>query len=395
MTRTKSRWDCGCGVAETDSDGDGTSCNDECLADPDKVEEGECGCGRADGDTDRDGTHDCDDLCPEDADKIVPGECGCGVADVDTDDDRTLDCRDGCVDDANKIDPGQCGCGVPDEDADHNGIIDCEEIYNDFEDNDGDGTRNCDDRCPEDVNKVEVAFVVVGAMRMWTTTAVQIAWKTATTSVTEMAMAPEIVMTDVRMTETRSRVVNAGVVCQTMTRTIMASSIAMRSVWMRAMTMVMALETARTSVHRMKIKFDQVNAVAVSQMQIEMATVFSTVMLPVLMTSPRPSLGCVAVGSPTLTTTRVASSIASRMDVHKSSAIWSVPTVSPRMKPAATDVSVRYPLTLVPTSSVGMVLSVTMVTASSTLLIDATHPVMTEKNVSKGNASPSPDSVQS
>ena len=32
--------------------------------------------------------------------------------------------------------------------ADHNGIIDCEEICNDFEDNDGDGTRNCDDRCP-------------------------------------------------------------------------------------------------------------------------------------------------------------------------------------------------------------------------------------------------------
>jgi len=59
------------------------------------------------------------------------------VLDVDSDSDGTTDCNDGCPNDVNKTDPGICGCGVSDVDSD------------------SDGTADCNDGCPNDVNKIE------------------------------------------------------------------------------------------------------------------------------------------------------------------------------------------------------------------------------------------------
>ena len=55
----------------------------------------------------------------------------------DTDADGTRDCDDLCPNDPNKTEPGDCGCGVPDTDTD------------------GDGTADCLDLCPNDPNKTE------------------------------------------------------------------------------------------------------------------------------------------------------------------------------------------------------------------------------------------------
>ena len=57
--------------------------------------------------------------------------------DADTDGDGTADCFDGCPSDINKTDPGICGCGVEDTDTD------------------GDGTADCFDGCPSDINKTD------------------------------------------------------------------------------------------------------------------------------------------------------------------------------------------------------------------------------------------------
>jgi len=54
----------------------------------------------------------------------------------DSDGDGVANCNDGCPDDINKIVPGDCGCGVPDDD------------------DDGDGVANCIDGCPDDINKI-------------------------------------------------------------------------------------------------------------------------------------------------------------------------------------------------------------------------------------------------
>ena len=60
----------------------------------------------------------------------LPGIC------PDTDGDGVSDCNDGCPNDINKTSPGTCGCGVADTDSD------------------GDGTKNCVDGCPNDANKI-------------------------------------------------------------------------------------------------------------------------------------------------------------------------------------------------------------------------------------------------
>ena len=70
----------------------------------------------------------------------------------------------------------------------------------------------------------------------------------------------------------------------------------------------MALER-EDGVHRMRSKFDQVNGLRCPSAGRDGDGVLDCDDA-CLMTSPRPSLGYAAVGSPTLTTTRVASSIA-------------------------------------------------------------------------------------
>ncbi|MDX2001408.1 MAG: T9SS type A sorting domain-containing protein [Chitinophagales bacterium] len=57
------------------------------------------------------------------------------VPNPDSDSDGVLDCNDGCPNDINKTAPGQCGCGNADTDSD------------------SDGTADCNDLCPNDINK--------------------------------------------------------------------------------------------------------------------------------------------------------------------------------------------------------------------------------------------------
>jgi len=52
------------------------------------------------------------DECLDNPDKTEPGVCGCAMADDDDDGDGTLNCQDDCPNDGNKIVPGECGCGV-------------------------------------------------------------------------------------------------------------------------------------------------------------------------------------------------------------------------------------------------------------------------------------------
>jgi hypothetical protein len=46
---------------------------------------------------------------------------------ADGDGDGTRDCEDGCPDDDPKTAPGVCGCEEADDDSDGDGIIDCED----------------------------------------------------------------------------------------------------------------------------------------------------------------------------------------------------------------------------------------------------------------------------
>ncbi len=64
------------------------------------------------------------------------GGCAFCPGNPDDDGDGTLNCLDGCPNDANKTSPGICGCGVPD-----------------VGDSDGDGTLDCVDGCPFDSTK--------------------------------------------------------------------------------------------------------------------------------------------------------------------------------------------------------------------------------------------------
>ena len=78
--------------------------------------------------------------------------CGCGVADTDTDTDGTPDCNDGCPNDVNKTSPGQCGCGFLDTDTDLDGIADCVDNCPQFSnasqaDGDNDGVGDACDNC--------------------------------------------------------------------------------------------------------------------------------------------------------------------------------------------------------------------------------------------------------
>ena len=73
-------------------------------------------------DTDSDGVCDANDdeinsPCPDYVDEF-------GVS-VDSDNDGVADCQDGCPDDVNKTTPGACGCGIPDTDSDSDGVSDC------------------------------------------------------------------------------------------------------------------------------------------------------------------------------------------------------------------------------------------------------------------------------
>lgn len=84
----------------------------------------------------------------------------------DDDGDGTPNGKDLCPQDKNKLKPGICDCGVPDADADGDGVFDCKDkclktpagtkvdaTGCPLPDKDGDGTPDVDDLCPEDASK--------------------------------------------------------------------------------------------------------------------------------------------------------------------------------------------------------------------------------------------------
>ena len=79
------------------------------------------------------------------------GEGGPG----DTDTDGTPDCLDGCPNDMNKVAPGLCGCGVLDNDEDNDGVPDCQDRCPGVPDvdSDSDGVLDCLDACPHDMTR--------------------------------------------------------------------------------------------------------------------------------------------------------------------------------------------------------------------------------------------------
>lgn len=74
---------------------------------------------------------------------------------VDTDGDGTPNCDDRCPTDPEKTDPGDCGCNIADVDSDNDGVSNCLDNCDNSQDADGDGTSDCDDLCPLDANKTE------------------------------------------------------------------------------------------------------------------------------------------------------------------------------------------------------------------------------------------------
>jgi hypothetical protein len=99
------------------------------------------------------------DLCPEDPDKLEPGVCGCGVADEDNDGDGTYDCEDLCEGEDDMADYD--GDQVPDcldqcpEDGEKSEPGECGCGVEDL-DTDGDGVYDCNDNCPDVVNPSQV-----------------------------------------------------------------------------------------------------------------------------------------------------------------------------------------------------------------------------------------------
>jgi Bacterial Ig domain/Thrombospondin type 3 repeat len=95
-------------------------------------------------------TLDVGDQCPDDPNKIRTGECGCGVPELDDDRDGTPNCNDNCPNDVN--------ADQADADSDTIGDVcdNCPAISNtDQADTDGDGTGDVCDNCPNDPNKTE------------------------------------------------------------------------------------------------------------------------------------------------------------------------------------------------------------------------------------------------
>jgi hypothetical protein len=83
--------------------------------------------------------------------------CGFTVGDclIDSDGDGTVDCRDDCPNDVNKVAAGTCGCGVADTDSDGDDIADCNDNCPNNPnaaqaDSDGDGLGDACDPCLSD-----------------------------------------------------------------------------------------------------------------------------------------------------------------------------------------------------------------------------------------------------
>jgi hypothetical protein len=55
---------------------------------------------------------------------LEPDGCGC-TGDADRDLDGTRDCDDGCPDQPSKLEPGLCGCDLPDDDTSESGVASC------------------------------------------------------------------------------------------------------------------------------------------------------------------------------------------------------------------------------------------------------------------------------
>jgi alpha-tubulin suppressor-like RCC1 family protein len=78
----------------------------------------------------------------------------CTVPTADNDGDGTPNCSDGCPDNAPKTAPGTCGCATPDSDSDSDSSPDCVDAcpLDPNDDEDGDGVCGDVDNCPTESN---------------------------------------------------------------------------------------------------------------------------------------------------------------------------------------------------------------------------------------------------
>ncbi|MGQ9652049.1 MAG: MopE-related protein [Phycisphaerae bacterium] len=101
----------GCAASQRDTDADGvTDEKDQCAGTPagTQVDANGCPVGQ---DADGDGVADIADLCANTPAGQAVNADGCAQSQLDNDGDGTPNGQDGCPDDANKTSPGNCGCG--------------------------------------------------------------------------------------------------------------------------------------------------------------------------------------------------------------------------------------------------------------------------------------------
>jgi outer membrane protein OmpA-like peptidoglycan-associated protein len=125
-----------------DSDKDGIfNDKDQCVHDPEDLDQFQDADGCPDADNDKDGLADDDDQCPNDAEDADGYQDSDGCPDPDNDKDKILDDDDQCPNDAEVRNGYKDTDGCPDE----------QPIY----DTDGDGFLDNKDRCPWDAEDVD------------------------------------------------------------------------------------------------------------------------------------------------------------------------------------------------------------------------------------------------
>jgi outer membrane protein OmpA-like peptidoglycan-associated protein len=153
-----------------DRDKDGIlDADDQCVDDPEDMDDFEDQDGCPEPDNDLDGILDAADGCPNDAEDMDGFEDEDGCPDVDNDGDRILDLSDACPDEPEDIDHFEDEDGCPDPDNDQDGVLDRDDLcpldaedmdgFDDEDgcpdpDNDDDGFLDADDLCPDEPENV-------------------------------------------------------------------------------------------------------------------------------------------------------------------------------------------------------------------------------------------------
>lgn len=142
-----------------DTDDDGITDNlDQCISDPEDLDNFQDDDGCPDTDNDQDGISDVQDECPNDAEDMDGFEDDDGCPDLDNDDDGILDADDVCPVDAGMA--SARGCPDADEDGITDAGDDCPNLAGPLEnkgcpDTDADGVLDNVDECPAEAGPVE------------------------------------------------------------------------------------------------------------------------------------------------------------------------------------------------------------------------------------------------